>query len=63
MTTTNARLREWRKQRKLTQRQLGDYFGVSAKTISHWESGRRPIPFEEMILKNLEYYDLKRNIR
>ena len=38
--TLPARLKEFRKARQLTTRQVGDMIGKSDRTISAWENGR-----------------------
>lgn len=38
------RLREIRNRRKLSVKQAGEVFGVSGKTVSLWENGKKPIP-------------------
>lgn len=35
---------EWRKQWRLTQRQLANVLGVDVMTVSRWERGVRGIP-------------------
>ena len=42
------KLEEMRESRGLSQRQLGDILGVSAATISNYETGRREPPFETL---------------
>lgn len=37
------RLKELRKEKKLTQKELADYLGVNEKTISRWENGESTI--------------------
>ena len=37
-------LAEWRKQWRLTQRQLANVLGVDVMTVSRWERGVRSIP-------------------
>ena len=37
-----AFLKQCRKEKKLTQEQLAEKFGVSARTVSRWETGVSP---------------------
>lgn len=37
------RLKELRKEKKLTQKELADYLGINEKTISRWENGESTI--------------------
>lgn len=48
-------LRELRKQRGLTMKELGEKIGVSESTISLYETGRRS-PSYEILLKIAEYF-------
>ena len=45
-------IREARKAQKLTQKQLGLKMGYpessAERTIQHWESGRHPVPIEQL---------------
>lgn len=41
------KLKEFRKSKKITQKELAEKIGVSQQYISHWEVGRR-----EMSVKN-----------
>ena len=51
------RMRELRKQMKMTMKQLGDMLGVSESAISHYETGKRQADFETL-LKVAEIYDV-----
>lgn len=46
--TVSARIREKRKEQRLTQQELADKAGVSLKTIQRWENGERSPRVEEM---------------
>lgn len=37
------RLKELRKEKKLSQKELADYLGINEKTISRWENGESTI--------------------
>ena len=41
------RLKELRKEKKLTQKELADYLGINEKTISRWENGESNIKPEK----------------
>lgn len=43
------RLQALRKQRKMTQSQLGYYLNISRSTISQWESGKKQPSLDDMI--------------
>lgn len=42
------RLKQLRKSRKMKQAELADLIGVSNKTISHWEKGKRKIKSDKL---------------
>lgn len=46
--TVSARIREKRKEQRLTQQELADKAGVSLKTIQRWENGERSPRADEM---------------
>lgn len=48
---TGAQLRELRRERGITQKQLADEFGVSESAVNKWENGKSPIP--PAVAKNL----------
>lgn len=50
-------IREYRKKKGLTQRELGDSLGISDKTISRWETGR-VMPDLEMYTKVFSTLDI-----
>ena len=43
MAETRLFLREWRKQRRLTQKELGRLTGISESVISRYEAGERRV--------------------
>lgn len=48
-------LREWRKLRRINQRDLGDILGVSFVTIARWETGERAMPpYLHLALESVE---------
>lgn len=52
------RIKELRKQRKITQKALADIFGVSVRTIQKWEHGDTAI--KAVKTKKLADYKRKR---
>ena len=51
----NNRIRELRKQQKLTMKQLGEVVGLAESTISQYETGKRE-PDNETLLKISEFF-------
>lgn len=51
------RIRELRKQRGLTMKQLGAMFGLAESTISQYENGRRQ-PDNSTLLRLSEFFDV-----
>lgn len=51
------RIRELRKAKGLTMKQLGEVLGVAESTISHYETGRRQLD-NETLLKLGEFFDV-----
>ena len=51
------RLKELRKEKKLTQKELADYLGINEKTISRWENGESNIK-PEKAKKLADYFDV-----
>lgn len=51
------RLRELRKSRHLTMKQLGAEFGIAESTISQYETGKRQ-PDNETLLRFGEFFDV-----
>ena len=51
------RLRELRKEFKLTQKQLSDIIGISDRTIGYYETGDR-FPNEDILKKFADYFDV-----
>ena len=49
------RIRELRKQHKITMKQLGEVIGVAESTISQYETGKRE-PDNETLLRLGEYF-------
>ena len=43
MAETRLFLREWRKQRRLTQKEMGRLTGISESVISRYEAGERRV--------------------
>ena len=41
-------LRECRRSKKITQKQIADYCGVSKMSVSYWESGKRAMYAEQL---------------
>ena len=50
-------LKELRKERNLTQEELGELIGISKVSISNYENGKRN-PDVEMLLKFSDYYNV-----
>ncbi len=55
--TFGKRLKELRLERGLSQRALGEVFGVCNQTISFWESGSRE-PNLDDLLKIANFFDV-----
>ena len=51
------RLKELRIEKKLSQRKLGDIFGVCNQTISFWETGSRE-PDLDMLVKIAKFFEV-----
>lgn len=51
------RIRELRKQRKITMKQLGEIVGLAESTISQYENGKRQ-PDNETVFRLSEYFDV-----
>ena len=49
------RIRELRKENKMTMKQLGEIIGVAESTISQYETGKRE-PDNEMLLRLAEHF-------
>ena len=52
-----AFLKQCRKEKNLTQEQLAEKFGVSARTVSRWETGIN-MPDLSVLVQLAEYYDV-----
>lgn len=50
------RLKELRKQKKITQTDFANYFNIATGTIGMWETGKRE-PDSEMLLRIADYFD------
>ena len=53
-----AFLKQCRKEKNLTQEQLAEKFGVSARTVSRWETGTN-MPDLSILVELAEYYDVE----
>lgn len=53
-----AFLKQCRKEKNLTQEQLAEKFGVSARTVSRWETGTN-MPDLSILVELAEYYDIE----
>ncbi len=51
------KIKEWRKNEKLTQQELAEKLNVSNKTISSWETGRS-YPDLQMIVEISDYFNV-----
>lgn len=48
-------VREWRRRRWLSQRELGELLGVTDQTVYRWEAGQSDVPpFLELALAQLD---------
>jgi len=50
-------LRELRKEKKLTQEQLAERFGVSSRSVSRWENGNT-MPELSILVELADYYEV-----
>ncbi len=57
MTAFPKRLRALRKDKKITQTELGEAIGVQQATIAKWESGERT-PFIEYFIELAKYFNV-----
>jgi transcriptional regulator with XRE-family HTH domain len=53
----NIRLRELRKEKGLTQKQIADYLGISDKGYGYYELGQRE-PCISIIIALCDFYDV-----
>lgn len=53
-----AFLKQCRKENNLTQEQLAEKFGVSARTVSRWETGSN-MPDLSILVELADYYDIE----
>lgn len=51
------RLKELRIEKRLSQRKLGEVFGVCNQTVSFWESGSRE-PDLDMLVEIAHYFEI-----
>ena len=51
-------LKHLRNDKGLTQEQLAEYFYVSSRTVSRWETGRN-MPDVEMLIELADFYDVE----
>ena len=56
MVDMGPRLRQLRKQHKLTQKQVAEYLHIKQNTYCQYESGRRQIPLENLVALAKYYY-------
>ena len=54
-----AFLKQCRKEKNLTQEQLAEKFGVSARTVSRWETGNKICQISSILVQLAEYYDVE----
>ncbi|MBQ8967357.1 helix-turn-helix transcriptional regulator [Ruminococcus sp.] len=54
---TGRFLRELRKERGMTQEQLAEKFGVTARTVSRWENGNN-MPDISLLIELADHYDV-----
>ena len=57
MSTFKERLKELRKERNLSQQELGNLINMSKMAISHWESGHSEPSIAQLIVLS-EYFDV-----
>ena len=50
-------LKELRNEKNLTQEQLGEFLGVSRRTVSRWETGSN-MPDLDILIEMADYYDV-----
>lgn len=51
------RLRELRKEKRMSQQEMGEILNASQQSIGNWERGRN-FPPEEVVLKVADYFDV-----
>ncbi len=56
-----AFLKQCRKEKNLTQEQLAEKFGVSARTVSRWETGSN-MPDLSILVELADYYDIDMSV-
>ena len=57
MTEFPKRLKALRKEKKLTQAQLGEALGLQQATIAKWEAGERT-PFIEYFIEQAKFFNV-----
>lgn len=55
---TGSFFKELRKEKGLTQEQLAEVFGVSARTVSRWETGSN-MPDLDILIEMADYYNVE----
>ena len=55
---TGSFFKELRKEKGLTQEQLAEVFGVSARTVSRWETGSN-MPDLDILIEMADYYNME----
>ena len=57
MIPFKERLKELRREKNISQKQLADFLNMSKMAISHWESGHSEPSISQLILLS-EYFDV-----
>lgn len=56
-TKTGSFIRMLRKEKQLTQEQMGEYFHVSRRTVSRWETGRNMLDLD-VLIEMADYFEV-----